>query len=302
MKASCPQSVKFLKLKRRLKIPQWQCVGLLESIWLIGQHSAKRGDIGKMSNEDIAASMEWDGDADELIRHLVECGFLDEHPEHRLVIHDWEEHCPTWVKGNIHRSGSSFAGDSKSEPKEATKDDTKYDTKYRTKEPTKYGTKEHTTKPSLSDTDTDTGGEAQKPDRNLDPDWTKDHPDLEAASEDVIDPLPIGRLSPDSVFAEVTPEVIRSPPAIVSWFRRQLSAKAPVLGPTRADLLLAMCAALKACEKGVKKPPGVFVNLICGRSWNAVSRFRERAELLIDKEISNASSSRSRGLEPHPAS
>ena len=301
MKASCPQSVKFLKLKRRLKIPQWQCVGLLESIWLIGQHSAKAGDIGKLSNEDIAASIEWEGDPDELIQNLVECGFLDTHPKHRLIIHDWSEHCPTWVKGNIHRAGASFAGDddeSKDESNEPTKDASKYGTKHGTKDTPR----EHTTKPSqaYSDTDTDTGGFAPDPERTKD--WTRDHPDLEAVSWDLIAPLPIGRLSPDAVFAEVTAEVIRSPPAIVSWFRRQLSAKAPVLGPTRADLLLAMCASLKACERGVKKPPGVFVNVICNRAWNAVKRYRDRAELLIDKEIPRDDCADSGRPQPDPAS
>jgi hypothetical protein len=36
---------------------------------------------------------------------LVETGWLDEHAEHRLVVHDWHQHAPNWVKGVVARQG-----------------------------------------------------------------------------------------------------------------------------------------------------------------------------------------------------
>ena len=77
MKREATQSVKFLKLKRRLRLSRWQAMGLLESIWDCAYSNAREGDIGRLSNEDIAACIEWDDDADELIGALVETGWLD---------------------------------------------------------------------------------------------------------------------------------------------------------------------------------------------------------------------------------
>lgn len=99
MKNQTIQSTKFLKLKRRLKIPTFQVVGLLESLWILTATNTPDGGIGRRSNEDIAAFMEWDDDHDCLIEHLVETGWIDKDPVHRLVIHDWTDHAPKWVLG-----------------------------------------------------------------------------------------------------------------------------------------------------------------------------------------------------------
>lgn len=109
MKEGVESSVKFKKLKRRLSLPEWQAIGLLEAIWKLARVSAQDGAIGKFSNEDIAASIEYDGDADVLVTTLVECGWLDEDPEFRLIIHDWSEHVPTYLKGNFKTHGKEFA-------------------------------------------------------------------------------------------------------------------------------------------------------------------------------------------------
>lgn len=110
---SALQSVKFKKLKRRLRLSQWETIGLLESVWQFAITDAKLGDIGRHSNEDIAASIEWDKDADELVEALVDCGWIDAHSEHRLVVHDWHEHAPKFLKGGVAKSvksgGRNFA-------------------------------------------------------------------------------------------------------------------------------------------------------------------------------------------------
>lgn len=100
---------KFKKLKRRLGVPHYAVVGVLESLWHIGSASCHDGAIGRMSNEDIAAEIEWAGNPDDLIQSLIDCGWLDLSAEHRLVIHDWEEHCPRFVKGAMSKHGKKFA-------------------------------------------------------------------------------------------------------------------------------------------------------------------------------------------------
>jgi hypothetical protein len=44
MKSGALESVKFKKLKLRLKLNHWQAVGLMESIWLFAATNAPRGD------------------------------------------------------------------------------------------------------------------------------------------------------------------------------------------------------------------------------------------------------------------
>ena len=108
MKTTTITSMKFLKLKRKLGLPHWQAVGLLESLWVFCMANAMAGDIGRHSNEDIAAAIEWAGDPDQLIENLIETGWLDRHQDCRLSVHDWDEHCPNFVKGVMAKKGKSF--------------------------------------------------------------------------------------------------------------------------------------------------------------------------------------------------
>jgi len=112
MKATTTASIKFMRLKRKLGLLHWQAVGLLESLWVFCMANAMDGAIGRHTNEDIAAAMEWAGGADEMIDALVETGWLDRHPDCRLSVHDWEEHCPTYIKGIMSRKGKSFVSSS----------------------------------------------------------------------------------------------------------------------------------------------------------------------------------------------
>lgn len=108
MKMTTITSVKFMRLKRKLGLTHWQAVGLLESLWVFVAANAMAGDVGRHTNEDIAAAIEWSGDCDQMINVLVETGWLDNHPECRLVVHDWDEHCPTYIKGIMSKKGKTF--------------------------------------------------------------------------------------------------------------------------------------------------------------------------------------------------
>jgi hypothetical protein len=109
MKEGTETNVKFKKLKRKLRLAEWQVIGLLEAVWKLARVSAPAGDVGRFSNEDIAASIEYYEDADELIAALVDCGWLVEDEEFRLIVNDWSEHVPTYLKGNFAKHNKQFA-------------------------------------------------------------------------------------------------------------------------------------------------------------------------------------------------
>lgn len=107
------QSPKFLRLVRKLRplangsIVDADSVAtcVLEKLWHAAITGAIRGDIGRYDNDVIAEMCGWLGDSNQLIEILVETGFLDECKDHRLVVHDWDEHAPKHVKGNVTRCG-----------------------------------------------------------------------------------------------------------------------------------------------------------------------------------------------------
>ncbi len=92
--------------------------GILERIWHLTIISAPAGDIGKLDNETIAEAAGWNLDADRLVAILVDVGWLDRCETNRLVIHDWHEHAPSFVKGNLSKWGKPFAS---SQPLKNTK-------------------------------------------------------------------------------------------------------------------------------------------------------------------------------------
>jgi len=105
MKHSTPESIKFRKLQRRLGLPRYAVAGLLEMLWIATIKNAPRGDIGRFDNESIAIECDWEGDADEFVAALVDAKWLDRCAENRLVVHDWADHAPYFVRGIASRQG-----------------------------------------------------------------------------------------------------------------------------------------------------------------------------------------------------
>ena len=103
MKANTPELLKFKRLQRRLGVSVPALVGHLELLWIATAKNAPEGDIGRFSNEDIAIACCWDGDPDEFVKALTDGGWIDEDGEWRLLIHDWQEHAPTYVHGVLKR-------------------------------------------------------------------------------------------------------------------------------------------------------------------------------------------------------
>jgi hypothetical protein len=144
MKSGALTSVKLMRLKRTLGLTQYQAVGLLECLWHFTAHNTPDGGIGRYTDDDIAAVLEWENAAAELIGALIESGWIDRHQDGSLWVHDWLEHCPTWVKGvaaNKIAREKNVCG---------TKCGTKSPTKSDTKSPTKSTTGVATTLPYLT--------------------------------------------------------------------------------------------------------------------------------------------------------
>lgn len=109
MKANTPEMMKFKKLRRKLNESRRGTIGLLEGLWIETARNSPTGDIGRFTNEEIAIMVDWDGDPDILVDAMVECRWLDVCATHRLVVHDWADHCPTYVKGGLARQKRSIA-------------------------------------------------------------------------------------------------------------------------------------------------------------------------------------------------
>ena len=92
MKRGTPEHPKMLLLASTLEINNYAAVGLMECLWHFTARYAPQGDIGKYTDEIIAHKIGWDGDAEQLIQALLECGWLDQVNGHRLLVHDWHDH------------------------------------------------------------------------------------------------------------------------------------------------------------------------------------------------------------------
>jgi hypothetical protein len=110
VKRGTQSNSKFRALSRRLgNARDYTVSGILVNLWALAARETPRGDIGRLPNTRIADGIDWDGDPHELVAALVETGWVDEHPTHRLVIHDWHEHAEDSVKKLLVRRKLTFA-------------------------------------------------------------------------------------------------------------------------------------------------------------------------------------------------
>src|SRR5262245_37189711 len=77
-------------------------------LWHLTARYTPRGDVGKWSDDEIAMALDWEGDPAALIYAFIQSGLLENHPEHRLVVHDWADHAENTVRKCIKRKGLSF--------------------------------------------------------------------------------------------------------------------------------------------------------------------------------------------------
>ena len=67
-------------------------------LWHFTDDFTPRGDIGKYSDDVIARACGWEESPEKLIRSLIDSKWLDANSQHRLLVHDWHEHCVDYTK------------------------------------------------------------------------------------------------------------------------------------------------------------------------------------------------------------
>lgn len=102
--------------------------GVLDGLWDLTAREAPRGNLGeKCCDEEIAEEVGWRFDPEHLVDMLVELKWLDRDDRYRLIVHDWHEHAPQYVKGNVTRMGGFVGIDASKQygPKEGRKESPK---------------------------------------------------------------------------------------------------------------------------------------------------------------------------------
>ena len=88
------------RLARLAGIRHKDAVSTVEMLHHWAQRYVLRGDVGRHDDAEIAAAVEWeasDGTPEQIVSALVGAGWLDIHQVHRLVVHDWWDHCDPFV-------------------------------------------------------------------------------------------------------------------------------------------------------------------------------------------------------------
>lgn len=108
MKREALRHPKMLDLAARLRIPREHAIGTMDVLLDWVHDMAPRGDIGKWPNGAIAVACGWSGDPDEFVNALVASRWLDIHPMHRLLVHDYPDHAERFVKAKLARDHQWF--------------------------------------------------------------------------------------------------------------------------------------------------------------------------------------------------
>lgn len=96
------------RLARALGLPQYAAMGLMEAVWHVTAERTPRGDVGHMSDEDLAEEVLWERDPAELVAALLAAGVLETHPEYRLAVHGWSEHADNAIRHKLARAHQTF--------------------------------------------------------------------------------------------------------------------------------------------------------------------------------------------------
>lgn len=115
MKRGTPRHPKVDALMSALGITcRAEAVGYLEMLWHLTAEFAPQGDIGRFPNSWIEATLGWSGRRGRLVEALTTAKWLDiptgSNSVHRLVVHDWADHCEESVRRRLRRTGVSFVG------------------------------------------------------------------------------------------------------------------------------------------------------------------------------------------------
>lgn len=102
---------KISRLADLLGVPRYAAVGLVECLWHLTAVQAPRGDIGKLTDAEIAEGVFW---PKRNSKRLIECLssphvlLIDTCKCHRLRVHDWDQHADQSVKKTVAKGLSGF--------------------------------------------------------------------------------------------------------------------------------------------------------------------------------------------------
>jgi hypothetical protein len=108
MKRGTPRHRKLLRLAEMLGIERTEAAGIVELLWHLCAEQTPRGDVGLLTNREIAVGIYSSRDPDQLVAALVAAGWLDEDGEHRLLVHDWADHVDDATRKRLARQGVSI--------------------------------------------------------------------------------------------------------------------------------------------------------------------------------------------------
>lgn len=108
MLRAAPDHPKFAELKAILGQPKGPVAGWLEMLWHFTGRFTPQGNIGKYSDQAIETWVEWDGAPGSLIQALIQAGWIDRDPVHRLLVHDWSQHADKATKNALMRAKLEF--------------------------------------------------------------------------------------------------------------------------------------------------------------------------------------------------
>jgi len=109
VKRGATEHPKMMMLASVLGVQKWGAVGIMESVWHFTAKYAPQGDIGKYSDEMIAAGIGWQDDPKRLIEALLGCGWADLSGQGRPIVHDWSEHADDYADKYLARHGLTYA-------------------------------------------------------------------------------------------------------------------------------------------------------------------------------------------------
>lgn len=292
MKAGTQNHLKTKRLMRLLGIPLYRAVGILETLWLLCADCCDEGDIGKYTDEEIADYLGWDGpSASELVRHLSDSGWIDRDNEHRLLVHDWIEHCPEYIRDRIRKRSARQSKRRKQRTYVSSKSDksgqSRTDTG-RARSCPVYS-QPNPTQPNRN------GMECATPDHaiplcEISEELVKQIPELQEASKIAVFPKQSKQMS-RGAYRQIKDEHLPVVANMVEWHAKQLSISDKVAGNTEADLLCVLACAMWAMQlqsekvKSTRSAAFVYVHSrknfrkvshLISDAAKALSEFRER--------------------------
>lgn len=109
MKLEALDHPKTMELAAQLGVELPTAIGYLELLWAFVGKKTPRGDVGKWSDAVIASACLWRGKPADFVQALITSGYVDADDEYRLLVHDWPQHCPNWVRAKLKKDGVEFA-------------------------------------------------------------------------------------------------------------------------------------------------------------------------------------------------